>query len=501
MYGRNNKKSGFKQRGDQMEKFYLFITAGYRVLFVLMSISVLWTVDSALEPETKMIQTAIMFGYALLFSLFKNNRLISYIEWIAVLGLVFYLPGIPIIYFLLLMPFIQIISMRAMQYDLLFLSLSISSFFWFKEESIFEVIAIGSSIYVAGFILNMNFKKISVLEKLLKEEQRENENLHIENSVKNNQIEVVSKLFIHKQHLDDINSIDMLVEQMLVSSMDYFNAYFVTVYYYKDGLFHQIGDKGDKGKYEIPEKLNLEKGKEVYYDRQTLRVPITYEKKPWGAIGIYGKRSRLGEEGQIVSFPFEESDFEILSIYVDSVMSRLKEIRRNDKLKKAALYDRLTTLPNRAYLEGDLYNEKIEEMKKDKKPFAVMLMDIDKFKSFNDTFGHDIGDEVLRVVARVASETVKSFNQKDIVGRWGGEEFLGYLTGTPEECYKKVEAIRTEIEQFSFKYRKITVSIGFGFFGPHGTNLNDLTKKADIALYQSKEMGRNRVTVYKKGME
>lgn len=484
-----------------MEKAYLFITAGYRVLLTLISISILWSLESTGVSEGKLIQTAVLAGYALVFSIFGNNRILSYVEWIVIMALSYYLSDITMVNFLLLMPFIQIISLKAKQYDLLYLALTISLYQWLGQKSIFEVVAIGSAIYVAGYILNMNFRKISVLEKMLKEEKQENETLHIENSVKNNQIEVVSKLFIHKQHLDEINNIDMLVEQMLISSMDYFNAYYVTLYYYKDGLFHQIADRGDKGKYEVPQKLNLEKGKEVYYDRQVLRVPITYEKKPWGSIAVYGKRSRLGEEGQIVFFPFEESDFEILSIYVDSVMSRLKEVRRNEKLKKAALYDRLTTLPNRAYLEGDLYKDKIEGMRTERVPFAVMLMDIDKFKSFNDTFGHDIGDEVLKVVARIANETANGFGQNDVIGRWGGEEFLGYLTGSPEDCYRKAEAIRTEIEKFPFKYRNITVSIGFAFFGMHGANLTDVSKKADIALYQSKENGRNRVTVYERGME
>lgn len=483
-----------------MERAYLYLTAGYRVLLTLISISILWSVESFGLSEMIMIQTAALGGYALIFSVFGANRFVSYVEWLVVLGLVFYFPAIPMVYFLLLMPFIQIISLKAKQYDLLYLAVSIALFHWFMKDTSFEVIAIGSAIYAAGFILNMNFKKISVLENLLNGEQKENERLLIENSVKNNQIEVVSKLFIHKQHLDAINNIDMLVEQMLISSMDYFNAYYVTLYYFKDGLYHQIADRGDKGKYEVPKTINLEKGKQMHYDRQLLRVPITYEKKPWGAIGVYGKRSRLGEEGQIVFFPFEESDFEILSIYVDSVMSRLKEIRRNDKLKKAALYDRLTTLPNRAYLEGDLYKEKLDVVKNEKKPFAVMLLDIDHFKSFNDTFGHDIGDEVLRVVARIANETTESFKGKDIIGRWGGEEFLGYLTGSPEECFHKAESIRVAIESFPFKYRKITVSIGFSFFGVHGGNLTDLSKKADLALYRSKESGRNRVTAYERGM-
>jgi diguanylate cyclase (GGDEF)-like protein len=140
-------------------------------------------------------------------------------------------------------------------------------------------------------------------------------------------------------------------------------------------------------------------------------------------------------------------------------------------------------------------------MKENKIPFAVILLDIDHFKSFNDTFGHDIGDEVLRVVSRIATETVEGFNGQDTIGRWGGEEFMGYLTGTPEECFQKAETIRKSIEQFPFKYRAITVSIGVALIGVHGMNLKELSKKADIGLYNSKENGRNRVTVYERGME
>lgn len=484
-----------------MERAYLFITSGYRVLLTIIIISLIWSMDTGGITESEMIKTAVLCGYALVFSIFGNQRLISYLEWLAVLGLVALLPGISIVNFLLLIPFIQLISIKARQYDLLYLAATMMLLQYVKEKEWIEIITIGAAIYTAGFILNLNFKKIDVLDKMVKEEKKENELLRYDNSVKRDQIEVVSKLFIHKQHLDDINDINLLVEQMLVSSMDYFNAYYVTLYYYKDGLYHKLGDKGGKGKYEVPEILNKEKGNEMYYDRQLLRVPITYERRPWGSLAIYGKRSRLGEDGQIVFFPFEESDFEILSIYVDSVMARLKEIRRNDKLKKAALYDRLTNLPNRMYLEGDLFKEKIEMMKKERKTFAVMLLDIDKFKSFNDTYGHDIGDEVLKVVSRIANDTVESFKQNDVIGRWGGEEFLGFLTGKPEDCLRKAETIRQEVEKFPFKYRKITVSIGFAFFGVDGRSLKDVSKKADIALYYSKENGRNQVTVYKRGME
>ena len=483
-----------------MEKSYTLLTASYRFLLALLPVWAIWNsgVDGVLIQN--LVTTSIIIGYVLVFSIFKPSKILSYIEWIAAFVMVIFFKDIPMINLLLLIPFLQMISLKASILDLVFFGFSMAVFEYVAGVGLVNSAIYGLTVFTAGFILNINFKKIGILESWLQKEKKDNEELRIDNSVKKNQIEMVSKLFVNKQNLDEVKEMDALINQMIVSAMDYFNAYYVTLYYKKDGAFVQIGEKGDRGKYNVPKTLSMHSAKEIYYDRQLMKLPILYEKNPWGIIAVYGKRSRICEDGQVFSFPFEESDYEILSIYVDSAMSRLKEIRRNEKLKKAALYDRLTNLPNRVYLEGELYNQKIDAAKREKKLFAVMLLDIDHFKSFNDTFGHDVGDEVLRMVSNQANTVLQKIDTSDVVGRWGGEEFLALVSGSPNECYQKAEMVRKSIESLQNRYRPITVSIGLAIFGVHGTNLDTLIKQADIALYQSKENGRNRVTVNRGGM-
>ncbi|NGY88903.1 hypothetical protein F6Y05_38650 [Bacillus megaterium] len=100
-----------------MERGYLFLTSGYRVILALVSISIFWSIDSKGITEEKMIMAAIFGGYALVFSIFGNKRVISYLEWLVVLVLAYYTPALLIVYFLLLTPFLQIISLKAKFYD------------------------------------------------------------------------------------------------------------------------------------------------------------------------------------------------------------------------------------------------------------------------------------------------------------------------------------------------------------------------------------------------
>jgi diguanylate cyclase len=132
-------------------------------------------------------------------------------------------------------------------------------------------------------------------------------------------------------------------------------------------------------------------------------------------------------------------------------------------------------------------------------PLCLLMIDIDHFKSFNDQFGHLLGDEVLKTVARTLTEILKG---RDIVARFGGEEFIVILPETPIEGAMKVaEMIRNAIAGKELKrkdsretYGTITVSIGVSLFRPQSDTLPTLIKRADDALYISKHSGRNRVT-------
>lgn len=172
--------------------------------------------------------------------------------------------------------------------------------------------------------------------------------------------------------------------------------------------------------------------------------------------------------------------------------SILKQI---EDLKILALKDQLTGLPNRRYIDSFL-DLKMKEFLSFEIPFGIAFLDLDRFKNVNDLYGHDIGDEVLKMVAQTCSSIVRS---SDLIGRWGGEEFLGIFSGVNTDSLRKVsEKIRMLVEKASIcrgdKDLKVTISIGATLFRQNDT-IATAIKRADQLLYQSKEDGRNRVTL------
>lgn len=176
---------------------------------------------------------------------------------------------------------------------------------------------------------------------------------------------------------------------------------------------------------------------------------------------------------------------EIRSALISSLNKTNQKIRN---LKNQAETDSLTGLANRRAL-----NEVLASISQEKRQYSILSIDIDYFKKVNDTFGHDIGDEVLKQT----SSTLKEFcRDRDLVCRVGGEEFLLLLPETEiSEAKNIAERIRTTIEHSEFtKNIKITVSIGAAQFDESNTNAQNIIKLADERLYISKRNGRNRVT-------
>lgn len=198
--------------------------------------------------------------------------------------------------------------------------------------------------------------------------------------------------------------------------------------------------------------------------------------------------------------PFDPSE---LTVRLNSQIRRKQiseQLRNNvtDSLRLAVL-DPLTGLYNRRYAKQHI--ERVRERSKDtQKSFALMLLDIDKFKSVNDTHGHSAGDQVLKEFARRIQENLRGI---DLVSRIGGEEFLVAMPDTTEEQARKAsERLRQVIEETDFPYGadsdglQITVSIGVTL-GDVGTVIVDeLIEQADQALYASKSDGRNMVTLF-----
>jgi len=169
-----------------------------------------------------------------------------------------------------------------------------------------------------------------------------------------------------------------------------------------------------------------------------------------------------------------------------------ENITDKKKIEKLSITDQLTQLYNRHKLEESFMIE-ISRVKRYKDSLSMILLDIDHFKSVNDKYGHDIGDETLKSISQILTKSVRI---TDIVGRWGGEEFILIVPNTNLEQTKLLaEKIRKVVEVYSFKeIGHITVSLGISTFFIDDTK-ESLVKRADEALYRAKKNGRNRVEV------
>lgn len=170
--------------------------------------------------------------------------------------------------------------------------------------------------------------------------------------------------------------------------------------------------------------------------------------------------------------------------------------KKNKELHELSITDSLTGLYNRKHLMETLENE-VARSKRHKHDFSVLVIDIDHFKEYNDTYGHLAGDEVLSRLATVFKESVRSC---DYVARYGGEEFILVLPEIgPEDGVKAAERIRKKVAKESFagdgKPIQVTVSVGVASYPKDGDDSQSIIRHADTALYKSKESGRNRVVL------
>jgi diguanylate cyclase (GGDEF)-like protein len=209
----------------------------------------------------------------------------------------------------------------------------------------------------------------------------------------------------------------------------------------------------------------------------------------------------------IVSDTIEEHErvramLPLIKDYVDTAKPEIVSKKLMQILERNAQTDPLTGLYNRKYLEKfidtNLYQGRFKG-----KPCGVMMVDIDFFKLINDNYGHDIGDIAIKTIANTLTDTV---SENDVVIRFGGEEFIVIVTDTTED---KMIQVAEEI-RIAFSQQKIqanneefskTVSIGCAYFENKQHNFWKYVKQSDIALYEAKQTGRNKVVKYVEGMK
>jgi two-component system cell cycle response regulator len=205
------------------------------------------------------------------------------------------------------------------------------------------------------------------------------------------------------------------------------------------------------------------------------------------------------------------NDYIILPIDYNEMFARVKTQIRRKKYQDAlranyqqtiskAITDGLTGLYNRHYLNTHLDNT-VRQALNNNKPLSLLIMDMDHFKQVNDTYGHDVGDEVLKQLAEII---VKSFRSADLAARFGGEEFVVLMPETDKaRALEVAERLRKTIETTPFKITHAvgqvakTISIGAACLNEMGDTGQALLKRADEALYTAKHSGRNKVVLAK----
>jgi diguanylate cyclase (GGDEF)-like protein len=175
----------------------------------------------------------------------------------------------------------------------------------------------------------------------------------------------------------------------------------------------------------------------------------------------------------------------------------LASLQLRETLREQSIRDPLTRLFNRRFLEESFARE-LRLADRNHLPIAVLFLDLDHFKRFNDTYGHDAGDMVLQSLAELF---LRFFRATDICCRYGGEEFAIILPeSSSKDAVVRADVLRAEVKSLRLQHKKqslgsLTVSIGVAAFPEHGSTSEELLKLADQCLYESKARGRDVVTV------
>ncbi|NJP06552.1 MAG: GGDEF domain-containing protein [Chloroflexaceae bacterium] len=198
---------------------------------------------------------------------------------------------------------------------------------------------------------------------------------------------------------------------------------------------------------------------------------------------------------QVVEYEVYQRRQQLANIVARQLSMALTNLILRERLERQAIQDPLTGLFNRRYLDETLPRE-IQRAERYQHNIGVMMLDIDHFKRFNDTYGHDAGDTLLREVGAFLKRHTRG---EDIACRYGGEEFTLVLpVASLDDTAQRAEEIRLGIQRLNVYHHgqpldPVTVSIGIAAFPNHNTSADGLLKHADTCLYQAKRNGRNQV--------
>jgi diguanylate cyclase (GGDEF)-like protein/PAS domain S-box-containing protein len=217
------------------------------------------------------------------------------------------------------------------------------------------------------------------------------------------------------------------------------------------------------------------------------------------ALGIVSLQMRASQE-QLEPLPRSSGDAgrQLAGVLAKQVALALGNLKLKESLKNQSICDALTGLFNRRYMEESLERE-FSRANRNKGSLAIVMMDLDHFKRFNDTFGHQAGDTLLRAFGDLLKRNTRG---QDIACRYGGEEFALVLTDTTlTGALQRSEILRQQVKQLSVEYAgqllgAVSISMGVAIFPDHGITMGDVLRASDQALYCAKREGRDRVSAW-----
>jgi len=221
-----------------------------------------------------------------------------------------------------------------------------------------------------------------------------------------------------------------------------------------------------------------------------LCVPMVAHAENLGLLLLLKETQESSGEG-----PLSEAKKRLATTAAKQIALTLANLKLRNTLRLQAIHDPLTGLFNRRYMEETLERE-IRRVQRKDAPLGIIMLDLDHFKNFNDSYGHEAGDTLLEALGSFLQANIR---QEDIACRYGGEEFLLILPeASLEVTRQRAEKLRQGVQNLQVEYRgqplgPITVSLGVAVFPDHGDNVEAIIRAADAALYRAKQGGRNRV--------